>query len=87
MKNNSKEWAHKATEEFKKRNGGKLGPQDATKVDMEAVIELSVIEIDRLKKKIHGLQKLARCQRKILDGAKSAAWIDRHIDNLMEPEL
>ena len=73
-------------EDYKKNHGDKLEAPEATREDLEAIIKMATTEIDRLKKKVKGLQKAARYQRDILDGAKRAVWLDKHLKDLMEPE-
>lgn len=82
-----RKWAERAVDRYKNRNGGKLEPKEATREDLEEILQLATSEIDRLKKKVEGLQKAARYQKDILDGAQRAIWLDKHLKDLMEPEL
>lgn len=79
-------WVEQAVSRYKAQNGGKLEPKEATKEDLEEILQIATNEIDRLKKKVKGLQKAARYQRDIWDSTKRAVWLDKHIKNLMEPE-
>lgn len=79
-------WTEQAVSRYKARNGGKLEPKEATREDLEEILQLATNEIDRLKKKVKGLQKAARYQKDILDGAQRAVWLDKHLADLMEPE-
>ena len=73
-------------EDYKKNHGGKLEAPEATKEDLEEILRLATIEIERLKLKVRKLQKAARCQCKLLDDYASAKWLDEHMKELMEPE-
>lgn len=81
-----KKWAERAVSRYKAQNGGKLEAPEATKEDLKEILQLATSEIDRLKKKVKDLQKAARYQKDIFDGAKRAVWLDKHLADLMEPE-
>lgn len=79
-------WLEQAISRYKAQNGGKLEAPEATKEDLEEILQLATNEIDRLKQKIKRLQKAARIQKKMLEVYLGIQWLDKHIKNLMEPE-